>query len=57
MSETRGLCYIRFKCGEHTECYVKEALSEDCNPMYQIHMLKNCLHCDGKCEPSLEAIL
>lgn len=56
MNNSGGFHGIRLKCGESIDCPVKKLLAESASTLYQIHMLKNCLHCDGQREPSLEAL-
>ena|GEM_PF-1747376 len=53
-----GSVEILFKCGPDGACVVKKIIQE---PEYdlnlKIHVLRNCIRCDGQAEPEFQNIL
>lgn len=49
---------IPFKCGADAPCVVKEVISSpDYDLNLKIHILRNCIRCNGSFEPEFDAII
>lgn len=49
---------IPFKCGPDRACVVKKVISSpDYDLNLKIHILRNCIRCNGCCEPDFDSII
>jgi hypothetical protein len=48
---------IPFKCGPRTACIVKKVILVKKDPNLTIHLMRNCIRCNGREEPEFKSII